>query len=64
MGFYRSPDRATCYPPRMYFSRMPRRLANVKNRFTGVKINTTPNERAATEQNLPVAAHAAHTTAT
>lgn len=55
--------RATCggYHPRMYFSRMPRRLANVKNRFPGVKINTPPNDRAATGQSSPPAAHAAHT---
>lgn len=52
------------FPPRVYFSRMPRRLANVKNRFPGVKINTPPNERAATEQSSPTAAHAEHTTTT
>lgn len=70
--FYRGQTiRATCdgggehgYPPRVYFSRMPRRLANVKNRFPGVKINTPPNERAATEQSSPTAAHAEHTTTT
>jgi len=55
--------RATCsgYHPRMYFSRMPRRLANIKNRFPGVKINTPANDRAATGQSSPSTAHAAHT---
>jgi len=42
VSFKRSPDDQR---RKYYFSRMPRRLANVENRFPGVKINT-PNDRA------------------